>query len=152
MLSVGHCKLMESPQLHPMLMLSVNQDSRLTMTGLVNGLKPYRLGAVASMKRLLFESQTQLLALLKEQVTSPDPNAPKKVPNAERESRLVNLRARLTGVLVEGHSEPDHSLVDAACHMYEQNQLRYIPLEKCFSRLAELTATSASSLRSSHRR
>ena len=99
-------------------------------------------GAVASMKRLLFESQTQLLALLKEQVTSPDPNVPKKVPNAERESRLVNLRARLTGVLVEGHSEPAHSLVDAACHMYEQNQLRYIPLEKCFSRLAELTATS----------
>eukprot|EP00438_Fugacium_kawagutii_P023705 Skav228032 [mRNA] locus=scaffold1188:3261:4511:+ [translate_table: standard] len=99
-------------------------------------------GSIASLKRLLFESQTQLLALLKEQVTSPDPTVPRKVPHAERESRLANLRARLAGVIVEGHSEPAHSLVDLACQLYEQNQLKFIPLDKCFSRLAELTNTS----------
>ena len=109
----------------------------------VEGISPgSTVGAIAALKRLLFESQTQLLALLKEQVTAPDPAVPRKVPHAERESRLANLRARLVGVLVEGHSEPAHSLVDLACQIYEQNQLRYIPLEKCFSRLAELTATS----------
>ena len=100
------------------------------------------IGAIASMKRLLFESQAQLLALLKEQITSPDPTVPRKVPHAERESRLANVRARLAGVIVEGHSEPAYALVDLACQLYEQNQLRYIPLEKCFSRLAELTASS----------
>ena len=31
------------------------------------------IGAVAALKRLLFESQTQLLAMLKEQVTNPEP-------------------------------------------------------------------------------
>ena len=109
----------------------------------VEGLSPgSSVGAIAALKRLLFESQTQLLALLKEQVTSPDPTVPRKVPHAERESRLANLKTRLVGVLIEGHAEPAHSLVDLACQIYEQNQLKFIPLEKCFSRLAELTATS----------
>ena len=63
-------------------------------------------GGVAALKRLLFESQTQLLALLKEQVTNPDPVTARRVPQAEREARLENLRNRLTGVLIEGHSEP----------------------------------------------
>ena len=99
-------------------------------------------GGVASLKRLLFESQTQLLALLKEQVTNPDPLSAKKVPQAEKEARLANLRARLTGVLIEGHTEPAHSLLDQASQMYDQNILRYIPLEKCYSRLTELSVTT----------
>ena len=99
-------------------------------------------GGVASLKRLLFESQTQLLALLKEQVTNPDPQSAKKVPQAEKEARLANLRARLSGVLIEGHAEPAHLLLDQASQMYDQNILRYIPLEKCFSRLTELSVTA----------
>ena len=99
-------------------------------------------GGVASLKRLLFESQTQLLALLKEQVTNPDPATAKKVPQAEKEARLANLRARLSGVLIEGHAEPAHSLLDQASQMYDQNILRYIPLEKCFSRLTELSVST----------
>ena len=99
-------------------------------------------GGVAALKRLLFESQTQLLALLKEQVTNPDPAAARRVPQAEREARMENLRNRLTGVLIEGHSEPCHSLLDLATQMYDQNVLKYVPLEKCFSRLTELSVTS----------
>ena len=99
-------------------------------------------GGVSALKRLLFESQTQLLALLKEQVTNPDPQAAKKVPQAEKEARLANLRARLSGVLIEGHAEPAHSLLDLASQMYDQNILRYIPLEKCFSRLTELSVNA----------
>lgn len=99
-------------------------------------------GAVSSLKRLLFESQTQLLALLKDQVTNPDPASTKKVPQAEKEARLANLRNRLSGVLIEGHTEPCHSLLDAACQIYDQNILRYIPLEKCYSRLTELSMTT----------
>ena len=99
-------------------------------------------GGVAALKRLLFESQTQLLAILKEQVTNPEPSVARKVPPAERETRLANLKARLVGVLVEGHSEPSHALLDAATQLYDQNVLRFIPLEKCYSRLAELSFTN----------
>ena len=79
-----------------------------------------------------------VLAMLKEQVTNPDPVVARKVPQAEREARMVNLRTRLNGILIEGHGEPSHSLLDSACQMYDQNILRYIPLEKCYSRLTEL--------------
>ena len=99
-------------------------------------------GGVAALKRLLFESQTQLLAILKEQVMNPEPTVARKVPPAERETRLANLKARLVGVLVEGHSEPSHSLLDAATQLYDQNVLRFIPLEKCYSRLTELSFTN----------
>lgn len=54
----------------------------------------------------------------------------------------MSVRARLTGIIIEGHAEPSRALIDLACQIYEQNQLRYLPLEKCYSRLAELTATS----------
>jgi len=100
------------------------------------------IGAVSSLKRLLFESQTQLLAMLKEQVTNPEPTTARKVPQAEREARLANLRNRLNGVLIEGHAEPSHALLDLATQLYDQNVLRCIPLEKCYSRLTELAATS----------
>ena len=94
------------------------------------------------MKRLLFESQTQLLAILKEQVMNPEPSVARKVPPAERETRLANLKTSLVGVLVEEHAEPSHSLLDAATQLYDQNVLRFIPLEKCYSRLTELSFTN----------
>ena len=98
-------------------------------------------GAVATLKRLLFESQTQLLALLKEQVTQPDNFVAKKLPQAEREMRLNNLKTRLAGQVIEGATEPGHGLLDQAVQMHEKNQVSYIPPEKCVSRLHELTST-----------
>lgn len=97
------------------------------------------IGAVSALKRLLFESQTQLLAVLKEQITNPEPSAARKVPQAERDARLTNLKTHLNGVLIEGHREPRHSLLDLATQLFDQNILRFIPLEKCFSRLTELS-------------
>eukprot|EP00435_Cladocopium_sp_Y103_P038397 s405_g10.t1 len=99
-------------------------------------------GGVASLKRMLFESQTQLLADLKDKILNPEPLTARKVPAAEREARLSNLRLRLNGVIVEGHSEPSHCLLDLATQLYDQNVLRYIPLEKCYSRLTELSISS----------
>jgi hypothetical protein len=102
------------------------------------------IGGVSALKRLLFESQTQLLAILKEQITNPEPSAARKVPQAERDARLTNLKARLNGVLIEGHSEPSYSLLDLATQLFDQNILRFIPLEKCFSRLTELSFSNKS--------
>ena len=98
-------------------------------------------GAVGALKRLLFESQTQLLALLKEQVTQSDSVVPKKIPQAEREVRMRNLKTKLTGQVIEGVTEPGHCLLEQAMHMHERNQITYIGPEKCVSRLHELTAS-----------
>eukprot|EP00435_Cladocopium_sp_Y103_P045636 s2855_g13.t1 len=98
-------------------------------------------GGVASLKRLLFESQTQLLADLKDKILNPEPLLARKVPAAEREARLSNLKLRLNGVIVEGHSEPAHAFLDLATQLFDQNVLRYIPLEKCYSRLTELSVS-----------
>ena len=89
-------------------------------------------GAVATLKRLLFESQTQLLALLKEQVTQPDNFVPRS---------CRNLRTRLSGQVIEGATEPGHGLLDQAIQMHEKNQVSYIPPERCVSRLHELTSS-----------
>ena len=70
---------------------------------------------------------------------NPEPSIARKVPQAERESRLANLRNRLVGVLIEGHTEPSHALLDLATQLFDQNVLRMIPLEKCYSRLTELS-------------
>ena len=96
----------------------INADD---FTAWVRQLEPNAtIGAVSSLKRLLFESQTQLLAMLKEQVTNPEPTTARKVPQAEREARLVNLRNRLNGVLIEGHAEPSHCLLDPATQLYDE--------------------------------
>jgi len=76
------------------------------------------IGGVSSLKRLLFESQTQLLAILKEQITNLEPSAARKVPQAERDARMTNLKARLIGVLIEGHSEPSHIYLSIYLSIY----------------------------------
>lgn len=58
-------------------------------------------GGVAALKRLLFESQTQLLAILKEQVTNPEPSVARKVLPAERETRLANLKVESSKVVIK---------------------------------------------------
>ena len=64
------------------------------------------LGDMSAIKRLLFESQTLVLAALREQVVNPDSAALKKVPEAEKGRRMKHLRDTLTGVLIEGPMEP----------------------------------------------
>lgn len=96
------------------------------------------LGGVATLRRLTFESQTQLLALLKDQVTAPE-SAIRKIPQAERDSRMQLLKNRLPGLLLEGPNEPGHSLLDAVVSMVDKNQCKYLAPERCVSRMHELT-------------
>ena len=92
---------------------------------------------VAGIKRLLFESQTLVLAALKDQITSSD-NAVKRVPGAEGEARMKIVRNQLSGLLVEGSLEPAHTLLDMCASMAQQNDLKYIPPEKAVSRIHEV--------------
>ena len=93
---------------------------------------------LASLRRLLFEAQTLALAQMRMQITEPD-SASKRVPEAERERRLASLRTSLTGLCIEGPLEPGRKLLDEACHQEGTGQLKYLPPDKCISRLHEVT-------------
>ena len=95
---------------------------------------------IAGAKRLLFESQTMVLASLQDQVNATDSSAIKikKVPVAERETKMRAIKNRLTGLLIEGPLEPGHALLDTTASMMQLNEIKYIPPEKCISRTHEV--------------
>ena len=93
---------------------------------------------ISSLKRLLFESQTLMLASLKDQISSQDSLAVKRVPNIERESRMAHIKGRLVGLLIEGPLEPSHSLLDLCANMATRNEIAYIAPEKSVSRTHEV--------------
>ena len=97
------------------------------------------LGDQAMIKRLLFEAHMLVLASLKEQVTTPDAAAHRKVPPSERESKMSNIKTTLVGLNLEAANEPGHTLLDACAQMFHLNEIRYVPPEKCVSRLHEVT-------------
>ena len=93
---------------------------------------------IAGAKRLLFEAQTMVLASLQDQVNLPDSTTVKKVPAAERETKMNAIKRKLAGLLIEGPLEPGHHLLDLAAHMHQANEIRYIAPEKCVSRTHEI--------------
>ena len=95
---------------------------------------------------MIFESQTMVIAHLRLQVHDPDRAA--KVPEAERDRRLANLRLSLSAFLIEGHTEGSRSLLDLSVQMEASNQVKYIAPEKCTSRLFELGQGKTSSRQS----
>ena len=97
------------------------------------------LADMSCVKRLLFESQTLVLASLKEQVTGlSSESTVKKLPSAERETRLSVVKKQLTGLLIEGAMEPAHCLLDLCASLHQQNEVKYFPPEKCVSRVHEI--------------
>lgn len=95
----------------------------------------------ASLKRAVFESQTYLIASLRQSVERPE-DAPKKVSFAERATRLQALRAALPGISIEGEHDPAHVLLDRVCNMYDNNTLRYLDPATCVSRSHEIQGTT----------
>ena len=72
-------------------------------------------------------------------MTAPEAAAAKKVPASEREFKMQNLKTTLTGLNVEGPTEPGHSLLDSCAQMAHLNELKYLAPERCVSRLHEVT-------------
>ena len=97
------------------------------------------LGDQSCLKRLVFESQTLVVAELRDQVSGSHSSAPRKVPEAERDRRLGDLRTALPGITLEGVNLPSNALLDACCQQERDNILKYIPPEKATSRTHELT-------------
>ena len=105
----------------------------------IMGARP-SLGELASVKRLVFESQAFTLQVLKSAIEAPgsDSATPKKIPPAEKEARLASLRAKVTGLLLEGVNEPAIALFEQTMHQYENRAIKHIPPEKAISREFEI--------------
>ena len=99
---------------------------------------------VSSLRRLLFESQTLVMAQLREQVSNPEMQMTRKLPPVEREAKMRQLRARLPGVLLEHQLEPSHALLNLVAQMWETRQLQYIEIAKLTSREYEVLYSKSS--------
>ncbi|CAE7516994.1 unnamed protein product [Symbiodinium microadriaticum] len=101
------------------------------------------IGDRSIVKRLITEAQTIVCAELREQVTSNlDAATVRKVPEAEREARMSELRRRLVGLQLEGANEPSHHLLDLCAAQERPGQLVYIEPSKCASRIHEAACTA----------
>ena len=101
---------------------------------------PVTVGDLAAIKRLHFECQAFTLQALKNSIEGPgsDVTQPKKIPLAEKESRLNDIRLRLSGIAIEGPLEPATSLLEHTMHQHETKTIKYLPPEKWFSREHEI--------------
>ena len=96
------------------------------------------IGEKASLRRLILESQTMLVATLKDMTEQPDGASLKKVGMAERNARMEKLKLQLKGVAISGPLEPSQGLLDAAMQQWDPRSLKHIGPEKCHSREEEV--------------
>ena len=93
------------------------------------------------MKRLHFEANTVVMADLKAQATAGDTTEPsRRTPFVEKQRRLAEQQARITGLTHKNEQQPSHGLIDACCAIVESGALTYIPPSKCGSRDSEVHA------------
>lgn len=108
-----------------------------TLLGTLTGAPP-SIGEAAMVKRLVFESHTIMIATLKQSVEQKDDGVPKRVPAAERTTRMNLLKRTVPGIEISGEYEPSHSLLDKASDVYDKNVVKYIDPAQCTSRSAEV--------------
>lgn len=96
-------------------------------------------GSVASMKRLIFEAQTLIVAEIKSKVQRKDePSSSISLSSAERDSRVEEQKRRMTGLRLKGDEEVAHSTYDLVLGVLEKDQLIYLGPERFGTRRDEL--------------
>jgi len=110
------------------------------------------LGQLALLRKLHFEATTLMVASINEQVKSDsaDPaGLTKRLPAAEKQSRLEAQSKRLAGLKIAGELAPSHQLLNATNAMVESGIITWIAPSKCSKRDDEVQANikpSASTL------
>jgi hypothetical protein len=100
-------------------------------------------GLLASLRMVFFEAHTLFLASLRDRVDRKEDDLPKRVPQPERNERLITQRAKLIGVPVSGPLEPAYCLIDLVSQQKDDDVLRYIPPSACHSREQELRVSTS---------
>lgn len=67
-------------------------------------------------------------------LANPEAAQTRKLPQVERNAKMITLRAALPGVNIEKQLEPSHSLLDRVSQLFESQQLAYISPDRCTSR------------------
>ena len=98
---------------------------------------PLNPGNTASLKRLIFESQTLVCNEVKVKANRKD-DASTTFAGAERDARIKQQKLRLTGLRFRGEEERCHSSYDITLNMLEKNCLLYLGPEKFPTRRHEL--------------
>ena len=95
----------------------------------------------AAVRRLWFESHTLTVGELRQKLERTDQDAPRKLPQAEREARKEAIRKRLApGLDIEGDLEPANCVVDRMGTMLDEGVLEYVAWEDVPKRDQELAA------------
>ena len=117
---------------------AVTDEALQAFTNVIRPGNPPNIATNAVLKKLIFESQTFIVAALKATVQSTDTDVPKKLAAPERTVRLQKLKTDYPGLDIEGPLEPAHSLYDLVMNIYENEEIRYIAPSRCLSRQQEL--------------
>ena len=102
------------------------------------------IGQLALLRKLHFESTTLMVASINEQVKSDssDPTSlSKRLPAAEKQSRLEIQSKRLAGLRIVGELSPRHQLLDLTNGMVETGVLAWVAPSKCSKRDDEVQAS-----------
>ena len=97
-------------------------------------------GAVAGLKRLIFEAHTLIVSELKQRVEKPDDSAPVSLNGAERETRLEAQKLRLGGLSFQGEEEVAHDAYNLVYAMIQKDDLVWLSPEKFGTRRSEISA------------
>jgi len=101
------------------------------------------IGQLALLRQLHFEATTLMVASINEQVKSDssDPTSlSKRLPAAEKQSRLENQSKRLAGLRIVGELSPSHQLLDLTNSMVKTRVLTWVAPSKCSKRDDEVQA------------
>ena len=106
-------------------------------TGINNG-NEMTFGEVAGLRRLHFEASAIVMAELKSRATDTSGDGTRKLPIAEKTTRLRDQEGRLAGLRIKGELQPSFALVDMVAQMKESNCVSWIPPSRCSKRDAEI--------------
>ena len=96
-------------------------------------------GTLAAVKRLIFEAHTLVVADIKNKATKSELDKPvTTLAPAERETRIKEQRARLSGLRLRGEEECAYSSYDLIMSMLEKDALVHMHPEKFATRRQEL--------------
>ena len=88
------------------------------------------IGSLASAKELIFDSQTLVVAELKNRVDRGDDTSTVPMAAAERDARILEQRKRLTGLTRSGDEECSYDSYNLVHAMTQQNTVPYYHPER----------------------
>ena len=98
------------------------------------------LGESSDLRRIHFEATTYCISALKSAIAGDQADSIRKLPVAEKVERIEALRVRLPGVLIQGETEPSHSLIDKCQIMYDTGSVLWLHPSTCTKRDIEIQA------------